>query len=797
LRDTGSHLEFFNGFGGFAEDGKEYEIILEGGQRPPAPWINVIANREFGFTVSEAGAGHTWAFNSRENKITPWSNDPVGDRAGEVLYLEDLQTGKLIPCTPQNRDADSGFRVRHGFGYTVFSQESAGLGQQLSVFTPLEDKVKLWELKLHNTTGQHRELRATYYLEWVLGFDRDRTNPYLVTAYDNREQLLTAENVYGLEYRQYRAGIFSSREVSGYTGNRQEFYSQGAPARLPYKTGALSNQTGVGYDACGAIQVSVKLAPDERRTLIFGLAYEEESQLAALCRKYRDADSALMALEAVKAYWASLLGQVQVRSGKREADILLNGWLLYQTIACRMYARTAFYQNGGAYGFRDQLQDAMALVYARPDMLREQLLLSAGRQFEEGDVQHWWHPPRGLGVRTRITDDLLWLPYVTKTYVDATGDYGVLDEQVPYITGPKLEEGQHSMMFIPETSAKKGSLYEHCKKAIERTTLGARGLPRMGGGDWNDGMDRVGIQGEGESVWLAWFYSAVLAGFLPLAERMGEQAYADSLRARRAALRESIEQHAWDGDWYLRAFYDDGTPLGSSGSEECRIDSISQSWSILSGAGGEERRRRAFESAWEHLVMEEEGVSLLLTPPFDKTEKNPGYIKNYFPGVRENGGQYTHAAIWLAIAATQLGDADRAGRLFDMLNPINHSLTPERAMLYEREPYVMSADLSYRAPVTGRGGWSWYTGSSGWMYQGLLKHLFGLRKEGDSLIISSCLPADWGDYTIRYRHGSAMYHIEVKMLPGEAGAEEARIRLRDDGQEHRITVETGCRRAAK
>ncbi|MDD4080643.1 MAG: hypothetical protein PHP02_04425 [Eubacteriales bacterium] len=793
MPDKKADLEFFNGFGGFAREGREYEIILEGDRRTPAPWINVIANPDFGFTVSETGAGHTWAFNSRENKITPWSNDPVSDPAAEVIYIRDNMTGRVMSTASLGR-ADGVYRVRHGFGYSVFSHEEGGLAQNLKVFVPVDDPVKVWELELENNAGRELSLTLTYYVEWVLGVDRYHTNPYIVTSFNNAREFLSAENVYNEQYRGYRAFIFSSGQVVGYTGDRQEVFGRGGSIQQPLRVeGSLSNTTGVGLDSCGVIQVSMNLAMGERRKLVFGLGYGKDDDIPALCGKYRNLQEIERAFDAVGAYWERQLGTVQVASSDRAADILLNGWLLYQTIACRMFARTAFYQNGGAFGYRDQLQDAMALVHTRPDMLREQLLIASSRQFPEGDVQHWWHPPTGVGVRTRITDDLLWLPYVTAEYVEATADTGVLSEVTPYIAGPLLAEGQRDMMFTPEVPEETDTLYEHCKRSIARIRLGEHGLPLIGGGDWNDGMDRVGIEGRGESVWLAWFFYAVLDRFMPLAHYMGDSAYAETLVIMKAALKESIDQNAWDGEWYLRAFYDDGSKMGSHENEECRIDSISQSWSILSGAGDTARARQAFDSAWEHLVLQEERVSLLLTPPFDKTEKNPGYIKEYYPGVRENGGQYTHAAIWLAAAAALMGESERSYRLFSMLNPINHTLTREDALVYENEPYVMSADISYRAPWTGRGGWSWYTGSSGWMYQGLLKYFLGLRKEGDSLVLSPCVPAEFGNFTIRYRYGTAVYIIDVKFLADRsADREDVRVKLKDDGQEHHITIETVC-----
>lgn len=795
MQDNKADLEFFNGFGGFSRDRREYTLLLDSDNQPPAPWINVISNPGFGFSVSETGAGSTWAFNSRENKITPWSNDPVCDKASEAIYIRDNTTGNVITPMSLGRSDRGSYRVRHGFGYSVFHHDEGGLRQEIRVFTPLHDPVKVWELDLENASGRDLSLSLTYYVEWVMGVDRNLTNPYIVTAFNNKHEFLSAENVYNQVYRQYRGFIFSSNQITGYTGDRQEVFGRGGGVQYPLGLdGALSNATGVGLDSCGAIQTTVRLKPGERRHIVFGLGYSNDNdEIHALCGKYRDPAGIQQEFSAMEAYWEDTLGKVQVQTSDKAVNIMLNGWLLYQTISCRMYARAALYQCGGAYGFRDQLQDGMALVYALPDMLREQILIASSRQFIEGDVQHWWHPPTGIGVRTRISDDLLWLPFTVSSYITATGDYGILDEVKPYIQGPLLGDNQHDMMFVPGISTAQDSMYEHCKKAIQYVRFGVHGLPLIGGGDWNDGMNEVGVGGQGESVWLAWFFYTVLDQFIPLAQYMKDFSFSDTLYALKAALKENIEKNAWDGQWYLRAFYDDGTKLGSGENDECRIDSISQSWSVISQAGQKDRARIAFDSAWKHLVNEKESVSLLLTPPFDKTAKDPGYIKDYYPGIRENGGQYTHGAIWLAIAAVMLGDRERAYSLFSMLNPINVTSERESALRYEKEPYVMSADISYNAPYTGRGGWSWYTGSSGWMYQGLLKYLLGFSIEGDNVSISSCVPENFGDYTIRYRYKATVYVIEVRMIRDKSAAIDGnRIKLKDDGLEHHIVVETGC-----
>lgn len=797
--DTNKNYDFFNGFGGFVEDGKEYEIILEGDNKPPAPWINVIANKDFGFQISEAGAGFTWANNSRENKITPWSNDPVSDTPSEVIYIFDEITGHVITPISLGRTDRGTYKVRHGFGYSKFLHEEDDIGQELIVFAPLEEPLKLWELKLTNHSSNVKYLTLTYYVEWVLGTQREHTNPYILSSYNNEHEYLSAKNIYTFHFSNSHAFIFSNEMIKGYTGDRQEFLGRKGSVLNPQGLDEkLSNRTGASYDSCGTIQVSIAINPKEDKTVVFGLGQSSDfGELHTLRHKYKDINMANQELDKVIKYWNELLGVIKVHTKDKAIDILVNGWLIYQTISCRINGRAAFYQCGGAYGYRDQLQDTLSLIYTNPSALRKQILIGCSRQFEEGDVQHWWHPPMGVGVRTRITDDLLWLPYATAAYISATGDYSVLEETIPYIKGPILKENEHDIMITPQISDMVENVYEHCKKTIIITRFGKHGLPLMGGGDWNDGMNEVGKDGTGESVWLAWFFYTVLGDFIPICYQKGDSTFAMELEQKRVSLLESIEEHCWDGEWYLRAFYDDGTKLGSKESDECKIDSISQSWSVLSKGGKEDRSLSAMQSAWRYLVKEEESMSLLLSPPFNKTSKNPGYIKNYIPGIRENGGQYTHAAVWLAIATSKIGNYEMAYTLFTMLNPIHITSNKRDALRYEKEPYVMIADISLSPPYTGRGGWSWYTGSAGWMYQGLVKWFLGIRKEEDQLIIDPTTPESFGDFSIEYKYGTTIYEIKIEsrskgiltnneLIYDNVKVMGNKIKLVDDGKSHLV-----------
>ncbi len=802
----GPALEFPNGLGGFAEDGREYVTILEPGQSTPAPWVNVIANPSFGFHVSAEGSGYTWAINSRENQLTPWSNDPVSDRSGEALYLRDEENGALwSPVAYPIRDPAATYTARHGFGYSRFTHSAHGIATELLQFVPLDAPVKHSRLVLYNQSGRARQLSLTAYVEWVLGPSRTTAQPFIVTELDQDTGALFATNKWSNDFGGRVAFLDLGGQQSEATGERTGFIGRNGTLASPLAlTGgaALSGRLGAGLDPCGALRTFLLLPPGGRAEITICLGQAEDASqarhLVTQCRAVNHDD----ALTAVNRHWGNVLGAVQVKTPDRAMDIMLNGWLLYQTLSCRIWARAAFYQAGGAYGFRDQLQDGMALATSYPAETRAHLLRAAGRQFLEGDVQHWWLPHSGQGVRTRISDDRAWLAYATSHYVRVTGDAGVLDEIIPFLEGQPLEVDAHECFFQPGISEQHASLFEHCALALDASlALGGHGLPLIGTGDWNDGMNRVGARGAGESVWLGWFLYTALQRFIPLAAVRGEAARACAWQAHATSLRAALEHNAWDGAWYCRGFYDDGTKLGAAESEECRIDAIAQSWAVLSGAAAPERAARAMASVETELIRPSDGLALLFAPPFDKTPLDPGYIKAYPPGIRENGGQYTHAAIWSVMAFAALGEGDKAAGLFALLNPINHASTRADVYRYKTEPYAIAADVYARPPHMGRGGWSWYTGSAGWMQRAGVESILGLRLEGATLHIAPCIPTSWPGFEAVLRYRSARYHITVEnpggvrhgvgavwldgIMPpqGQTG-----LIMQDDGRTHEVLV---------
>jgi len=798
-------LAQFNGMGGFTQDGGEYAVYLGKDAHTPRPWSNVIANPGFGALVTDEGGGFAWYGNSQSNRLIPWSNDPICDPASDAIYIFDPELNALWAPSPHPIRENDPYRARHGFGYTVSEHNSHAIEQELTTFVPVDEAgglpVRIQILKLTNRSSRQRKLRITFYAEWVLGGDRESSQANVVTSWDLESRSLMARNSFNLSYGDSVAFAASSLDPQSFSGDRTEILgrngSMANPTGLQFRT--LSGHVGGGFDPCAALQMQITLEPGATSEAVFFLgAARSPSEVRQILRDLRAPGRVAVALQATRDYWSGLTHALTVETHDSAADLLLNGWLLYQVLSCRIWGRSALYQSGGAYGFRDQLQDVLALAYSRPEIAREQILRSAGRQFVEGDVQHWWHPESGAGVRTRISDDLLWLPYAATQYVRVTGDSALLDEQVPFIEGPLLDKGEHDAYFTPEVSGQTATVWQHCRKAIEKaSTAGQHGLPLIGAGDWNDGLNLVGAAGKGESVWLAWFLVDVLRGFAELtaSRDVGEAA---RMTKQAGEIVARIEKQAWDGDWYLRAFFDDGTPLGSKTSPEAQIDSLPQSWAAIAGGGKRDRAEAAMRAVEDRLVMEKDGIVRLFDPPFDSSPLQPGYIKGYPPGVRENGGQYTHGSLWAAMAWARLGRGAEAVRLLDLMNPIRHGLDPDRYLV---EPYVAAADVYALPGRIGMGGWTWYTGSAAWMYRIWIEEILGFKLRGSRLTIEPCIPPEWAGFKMRYRFGRSLYSIEVSNPKGattgvrsvkvDGTASEREIDLVDDGASHEVRIVMG------
>ncbi|MDP2182543.1 MAG: glucoamylase family protein [Actinomycetota bacterium] len=800
-------LLYDNGYGGFDGSTGEYVIVLGEGEVTPAPWVNVMATPEFGCMVSEAGIGCTWAHNSHENRITTWNNDPVSDGSGEATYLRDEETGEFWSPTPlPSRDSEP-YVIRHGKGHSRFEHTSHGIEQQLDWFASTTDPVRIVRLKLRNLTDRPRHISATHFVEWVLGSSRSKAQQLVVTWYDAEIEMLTAHNHYNPDFPGRAAFLASDRPLASYTGSRTEFVGRNRRPSDPVAMhrSHLDARTGAFHDNCGALMIALLLDPGAEEEVSFFLGQTDSlDEARAVVARYREDGSVDRSLAEVGAYWSEILGTVQVSSPDPALDLLVNGQLLYQALACRLWGRTATYQSSGAFGFRDQLQDVLAMLYARPDLVRAQIVEASRHQFEQGDVLHWWQPTSGRGVRTRITDDRHWLPFVTSEYLAATGDASVLDEVVAFIEGGEVESGREDNYMQPAVSERAATVYEHCVAALESGRgTGPHGLPLIGGGDWNDGMNHVGIEGQGESVWLAWFLNVVLTRFAPVCEMRGDHERASDYREWAQELVDAVERDAWDGSWYRRAYFDDGTPLGTRLAEECRIDAIAQAWATISGAGDPQRAIDALDAVEEKLVRREDRLIALLAPPFNRMKHDPGYIKGYVPGVRENGGQYTHAAIWVVLAYLLQGDGDEAHGMLDLINPINHARSLEDANRYKVEPYVVAADVYAAPPHIGRGGWTWYTGSASWFYRVAVQNLFGLTLCAEDgmryLAVEPCIPRSWERYEMSYRYGTSTYRISVHnprgvnrgveriALDGEV-VEGLRVLLADDGETHDVEV---------
>ena len=783
-------LRFDNGIGGFDEN-NDYNIEVDAANLPPAPWVNVIANQQGGFIVSERGTGCTWAENAYFYRLTPWHNDPVSDPASDVIYIKDVETGGLWSATPAPVRSEGAYRVRHSPGSSVFESDHDGIRSELLVGMADEAAMKLSLLRLSNNSDRSRKLSLTAYVEWTLGARREDTQYQVRTRFAAGQNAMFAQNHYDPNFTDWVSFLACSEPLSSFSADRLSFLGRNGSAQLPDAlTGdALDGATGVGLDPCAALQLTITMAPGETREITFMLgAADTETEANRLLQRLRTADSVKSALTNSINAWTNRLSVVHVRSPDPSFDLIVNKWALYQALSSRMWARTALYQSSGAYGFRDQLQDVMAFVYAEPGIAREHILRASSRQFVEGDVQHWWHPHTGRGVRTRFSDDLVWLPFVVDQYIQVTGDKSVLEEYAPFLTMRELEPDEHEVYDLPSVTDEHGSVYEHCRRALRRAcTIGEHGLPLIGIGDWNDGMNRVGIEGRGESVWLAWFLVKTLRSFAEYASARGDVTEADFMRAAADTYVAAVEANAWDGQWYRRAYYDDGAPMGSSTSDDCKIDSIAQSWSVISGGGSAARQALAMRALNSHLVREDARLIMLLTPPFDRGAHDPGYIKGYLPGVRENGAQYTHAALWAVLATAMGGNGDRAFDLYQMINPITHGATPESMRDYKVEPYVVAADV-YTAPTQlGRGGWTWYTGSASWMYRVGLEHLLGFMKQGNTLKFDPRVPQSWDQFEITYRFGRTVYEIVV-LDPSGVQRRGAQISV-DDSQIEGDTLE--------
>ena len=796
-------LQFWNGCGGFSADGREYVIRIRpdanGRLRlPPQPWTNVIANPRFGFLASETGAGYTWSQNSRENRLTPWYNDPVLDPHGEALYLRDEDSGAVWSLQPGPIPQPVAYEVRHGFGYSRYRQVSRELEQEVYLFAPRQDPVKLTLIRLRNRSDRPRELSLFAYYRLVLGVLPTDYAATLTIAQDPVTGALLAEN----QNRDFAGRIaFAASSQTDLplhvTGDRASFLGRhgnpGRPAAL-WRAETLDGRVGADLDPCFALQATLRLEPGATLEHVVLLGEADHREHAGdLIDRYRTAGAALEALAEVKTFWRDWLAGVQIQTPVPALDLMANGWLAYQTLACRLWGRSAFYQSGGAFGFRDQLQDAAALLYHDPELIRQQLLLNAAHQFREGDVLHWWHPPSDCGIRTRFSDDLLWLPWLASFYARATGDWSLFGEPARFLTARLLEPGEDEAFLRPEDSGETADLYQHCCRALDRSlTQGAHGLPLMGTGDWNDGMNRVGREGRGESVWMGFFLYAILGDFIPVCGQHGDFNRARRYAAFRTHLATALNEHAWDGAWYRRAWYDDGAVLGSAASDECRIAALAQAWAVLSKAAPWERAESALDAVERHLISEQDGLIRLLAPPFENTPHDPGYIKGYVAGVRENGGQYTHAALWVVRALAELGRRDQAVRLLEMLSPISRARTPEQVANYRVEPFVVAADIYGVAPHVGRGGWTWYTGSAGWMLRVMLESILGLElNEGRTLRLRPCIPDDWPGFHLHYRlpDGEAIYEIEVRN-PERNAKRVAAVQI--DGREGLIEYGAAC-----
>ncbi len=794
-------MKFDNKYGGFSEDGREYVIKVNKKIKPPTVWSNVLANEKFGTVVTNNLGGFTYAKNSRLNRITAWVNSPVNDIPSEIIYLKNIDNDKMWTLNANVIPDDNDYDITYGFGYVKEHHISYGIIQDIDIFVPKDESVKINIIKLRNTIAKNKKIKLVYYLKPVLGEDETKTNGYINLEFDENKNILFAKNLYGdgLSKNVY---VSSNEKIISYTGNNLSFIGNGGlnnPKGLKEKH--LKMENALGVSSCIAIELEIDLKEYEEKKVVLLLGEEDKKEtIEEISRKYQIMENAEKSYRDTQNNWNEILRKVQVRTGDEEIDFMLNGWLIYQTMVCRLYARSAYYQSGGAFGFRDQLQDSLSLKYVSPELLKNQILKHARHQFEEGDVEHWWHDETKRGIRTKFTDDLLWLVYCVCEYIEFTGDYSLLEIEVPYISGNILADNEDEKYDVYEQSELKESIYKHCIRAIEKSlNFGDNGLPKIGSGDWNDGFSTVGNKGKGESVWLGFFLYNILDRFDKICEEIGKTEYLQKYESIKEKLKIVLNDKAWDGNWFKRAFMDDGEALGSNAGEECKIDSIAQSWAVISNAGDREKVYKAMESLEKYLIDRETGIIKLFDPPFEKSKLEPGYIKNYLPGTRENGGQYTHSAIWAIIAFAILGQNDKAYELYKMINPIEHSCTEEKAKKYKVEPYVIVADIYGASNLLGQGGWTWYTGSSSWYYMAGIKYILGIKIHKGVLSVKPCMPRNFKEYFVRYEYKSSVYNIKVKntIYSGKVqkfivdGSEikDKCIKLIDNGKTHEIEVE--------
>lgn len=819
-------LLYENEYGGFTVDGKEYHMILQKENRLPTVWSHMMANAKFGTLVTDSMGGFTWSQNSGLNKITSWSNNQVVDNPSEVIYLQEQDTLKTWSLGLNPMPDKEEYQVKYGFGYACYEHESQKIKQELTVFVAKEDAVKISLLDLKNLAPKKKKLNLYYYVKPILGENEIRTNGYIDVTWQENNNLLVMQNKTNTDFKEI-SYITSSEKIKSYTGSKEFFFGEGNLANPKgIKKVVLNRENSLGKDPVAVIQIEIELEAFERKKMTLLLGTENNMlDCQDKAYQYTKIEKAESELEKVKSEWNHMLEKVQVSTPLSSFNLLMNGWLIYQTMTSRLKARSGFYQSGGAFGFRDQLQDTLGLKYFDINRMKEQIIKHSKHQFIEGDVEHWWHEETGRGIRTKFSDDLLWLVYMVEEYINFTGDISILEIETPYVQGELLEEGIDEKYDMHTESQIKESIFMHCERAIQKSLkFGENGLPKIGSGDWNDGLSKVGSKGKGESVWLGFFLYDILQKWTKILETLSPNETIETVGATSSRphpkiaypqtnlqekitqyqqisekLKKALNTNAWDGRWYRRAFMDDGSILGTLQNEECKIDGIAQSWSVISKAGENDKKYISIESLENHLVDKENGIIKLLDPPFEKSSLEPGYIKAYLPGTRENGGQYTHAAIWAIIAEAMLGFGNKALELFRMINPIEHARTKEAAQKYKVEPYVVAADIYGQGNLAGRGGWTWYTGSSSWMYEAGLHYILGFTIEKGYLSMNPCIPSDWKEYRIQYKYQNSIYNINVKnpnqrntgvekMRYNQMEVEEKKIKLIDNGRVNEVEI---------